>query len=262
MNSPSLHNIQRAIKENIRHSDTSVGEFLNFQGTVPGIERMRVYEEAYPARIWEALKETYEAVQFVLGKEVFLHLSRQYAVTYPSQDYNLSRAGRHLPVFLRTHELMRELPFIADLALLEGLISESFHVPELDCESLTQLSLLNPEQYENLTLRFQPSIKLIESEWPLLDIWNSRKKNASGISIELRNRPQKIIIHKMERVVYCELIDSIRYALLQELLKGQTLSDGVDCISHLDGAPDLGRCFKDWAARHFIVGFEVSAVKK
>src|SRR4051812_47348056 len=95
-----------------------------FAGSVKGggkltpAEAVGVYRDGYPARMTEALGETFEACWRVLGDEDFLEACRIYSRAAPSVSHNLSDYGGSFPEFL-DDRFKKQAPFIKDLAVLE-----------------------------------------------------------------------------------------------------------------------------------------------
>jgi len=233
---------------------------LNPQRGTPGVERLSVYAGGYLVRLEEALTEVYEAIRHIVGATAFTELSRAYAVSSPSHDYNLSFIGRHLPEWLERSPLRAELPFLPDLARLEWLVCQAFHAfeePPLDPRRLSQLSL---EDWERARLVFQPSVGLAASAWPILDLWAARTRPRAEINLDLVNRPQRVLVFRQGVQVRGELVDERRYALLQGLLAGRPL--GSVCGELAGGAGEeplpLTEWFARWARQGLIVRCDVS----
>ena len=85
-----------------------------------------VYRRAYPARMSEALGETFEACWRVLGDAAFLAACADYARAIPSVSADLSDYGRGFPDFLLARH-GADAPFVADLGRLEWEFKELFH---------------------------------------------------------------------------------------------------------------------------------------
>lgn len=262
---PSLRELQRWMKRRVQpDSMADPGETpLNPQGGAPGEERMAVYAEGYLVRIREALDETYEAVRQVLGREAFADLARDYARRHPSRDYNLSRAGRHLPAFLAEHPLTRELPFLPDLAALEWAVSGAFHAFEQPPISSAELASLSEgtagqaaQGFEVARLRFQPAVRLVSSEWPILDIWEQRKRPRGEVSVDLAGRPQRVLIFRQGVHVRCESLEPAQHDLLAGLLVGRTLGEACGELAAQEGAAELplSGWFAGWVQRGLITG--------
>ena len=235
MGDPSLLALQRWMKSRIRPGEApqqmgGQALLLNPQGGSSGEERLRVYAQGYLVRMQQALAEVYDALQHVLGEPAFSALSRAYAVRHPSHGYNLTFMGRHLPEFLATYPLTQHLSFLPDLARLEWRVCQAFHAhqePPLDPAHLASWTL---EMWERAQVVFQPSVSLVVSDWPVLDIWQARTQPRETIDIELVNRPQRVLVFRqgLPRAdtrggqVRCELVDERQATLLDHLLAGRT----------------------------------------
>jgi hypothetical protein len=249
MSEPSLVEVQRWMKARIRPGGESLadaGNVLNPQRGVPGFERLAVYAEGYQARIHEALAEVYEAVQFVVGKRAFLKLSRDYTRALPSQDYSLTLVGRHLPDFLKTHALTRSLPFLPDLGRLEWRVCLSFHAVEQEKLDPSELSSLPADQWQSIRLAFQPSVGVVASAWPILDLWSARKRPRAETDIALEGRAQQALVYRDALDVRCASLEPEAAALLCRLLEGMPLGQALGCLAEQE--PVAGSSLQGWFA--------------
>ncbi len=223
-----LSEIQKKFRPRIqpkRQAFDPAGEVLNPQGGDPGEVRLDVYSNGYVARFQESLSEVFEAVHAVLGDSAFYDLASEYTFHYPSMHYNLNLVGCHFPDFLKTHPLSKKVPFLADLAQLEWQISAAFHAYDIEPINPAQLASIPAEEWEDLRVTFQPSVSLLSSTWPVLDIWLKRHERAERVNIDLENRPQHVLIGRRELQVRCEFLDSLQFHLIKGLLNGQTLGE-------------------------------------
>ena len=261
---PSLRALQQWIKSRIRPESPALDESsespLNPQRGTPGTERLSVYAGGYLARTREALAEVYEAIHHVLGERAFTDMAHAYAARYPSHDYNLSCVGRYLPLFLPTSPFTQRLPFLPDLARLEWLVSEAFHACEQPPFDPTHLSLGSLKDWNAIQLVFQPSVGLVASMWPILDIWEARNHPRGTIDIDLVNRPQRVLVFRRDVQVRCELVDERQHLLLEGLLAGRSL--GLVCgalASHArDESLPVAEWFARWTGRGLIIRCEHS----
>ncbi len=252
MSEPSLREVQRLMRSAIRPAGGLAGAgtaeaILNPQRGVPGAERLTVYAGGYLARTCEALEEVYDAVHHVVGEQAFAALARAYVQRHPSHDYNLSLVGRHLPEFLAVDPLSQRLPFLPDLARLERLVCQAFHAfdePPVDPARLARYSL---DEWEHARLTFQPSVGLIASPWPILDIWTARTQPRESVSIDLVDRPQRVLVFRHGLQTRCELVDEWQYRLLEGLLAGRALGTVCGELAGLAGSGPLP--LADWCAR-------------
>lgn len=252
MPEPSLEEVQRWMKSRILPPERAVAVApeveLNPQAGDPGVERLSVYSGGYLARVEDALEEAYPAVRHVAGRKGFHDLAHGYAARYPSHSYNLSRAGRHLREFLPTHPLTGELPFLPDLARLEWAVVEAFHAFDQPPLDPARLSAIPPEDWGRIRLVFQPSLRLVASAWPILDIWEARNRPVAEVHVDLIGRPQRVMVSRQALQVRCELLDEPQEAALRALLSGKTLGELPDLV------PDW---FSRWAAAGLVVNINL-----
>ena len=267
MSEPTLRDVQRWMKSRIRPGGAqriSDAPLLNLQRGVAGEARLAVYVEGYLTRAQEALTEVYEAVHHALGDRTFVELSRAYAYRHPSHDYNLSLLGRHLPEFLVTSPLTARLPFLPDLAALEWRVAQAFHAfdaPPLDPRELAVHSL---DDWHAARLIFQPSVAVVISAWPILDIWEARTRPMSEINIDVVNRPQSVLVSRQEWQVRCRLLERPACDVLRELLAGQSL--GTACASLATRYPGqalpVTTWFTHWVHDGLVVRCEAAATSR
>lgn len=259
MSEPSLQEVQRWMISRIlppeRSSAASPEVELNPQAGDPGADRLSVYSGGYLARMEEALEEAYPAVRRVAGRKGFHALAHGYAARHPSHSYNLSRAGLHLPEFLKTHPLTGELPFLPDMARLEWAVVEAFHAFDQPPLDPAHLSAIPPQDWERIRLVFQPSVHRIASAWPVLDIWEARAQPVSEIRIEIVNRPQRVLITRRSFEVRCELLDELQDRALAALLEGKSLGETCELLAEQAGGdPPLTEWFSRWSGSGLITG--------
>lgn len=266
-NSPSLGDIQKKMKGYFQTAHSGPGreenDFLNPQGKTPGAERMSVYAEGYPIRIHEALKEAYEAVQHVLGSRKFREISDVYAARHPSREYNLSMAGRFYPEYLEKSGLLAQWPFLQDLARLEWAVTEAFHSFDVPAQDLSSLAGLAMEEWEGVTFQFQPSLRLVSSAWPVVDLWRERKDAQPGVRSELHGRPQCASICRQDLRVRVEAVHPLEFACLKLLAEGQTLGEVCEKLAEQSSEEmPLMEWFAKWSSSGMIARVLTSAARQ
>ncbi len=258
-----LSEAQSLFRSEIRASRHEILEpfqtLLNPQGRVSGQERLQVYAEGYTARIRESIAEVYEAVRHALDAEVFDELCRAYAERTHSDDYNLNHAGKNLEEFLRTSSLSKEAPFLPDLAKFEWSLWEAFHsFDESATFTHSDLAKMPSEDWERSTLVFQPSVRLLDSAWPVLDLWKTRRESSELKKVRLNSNPQKVLIGRRGDQVRCELLGLEQFRLIQGLLAGKSLGAVCEELAETSGdaeALPITAWFQSWVHDGLIVNF-------
>jgi hypothetical protein len=238
-------------------SDAKAEVPLNPQGGVPGRERIAIYTGGYFARTQDSLKEVFPAVAHVLGSEVLHNLAHDYARKFPSMNYNLTFLGKHLPEFLKIWPAASELPFLPELAELEWKISMAFHAFDRTPLAPGSLGNLSIEEWARTSLVFQPSTAVLKSAWPVLDIWSARHTPPEQIRIELKNRPQNVLIYRRGWEVQCRLIGDSEFQMTQSLLNKETLGAACEAVEGEEMAA-VSEWFSRWSQDGLIAGCETA----
>lgn len=237
-------------------------EFLNPQGKAAGHERMSVYAEGYPVRIHEALKECYEAVFKVTGPETFWKLASAYAQKYPSSDYNLNRAGQQFPEFLEKSGLASQWPFLLDLARLDRAVREAFHAFDEPPQDLSKLQSLPVEDWEKARFVFQPSLRILKSEWPVVEIWNQRRDARAVLLDPAERKPRSILVSRHDLRVRVETVQDSESLFLELLREGHTLGEVCGRMAEAQEELPLMAWFSKWAACGMVARIELAAREK
>jgi hypothetical protein len=258
---PTLRELQQWMAGLIFDSErlSSESDTLAAFVTVPqggdALTRLRVYANGYPARLEEALNETYPAVEHAVGAGAFAALVHRFAEAVPLHSYSLSDAGEQLPDFLRSDLLTSTLPFLPDLARLEWHVARAFHATDdarFDPSSVTHWSL---EDWERAVLRFQPWVALLESEWPVREIWECRETPIEQIDLDLRGRPDRVLVRRAGFAVVCESLGDAEARTLRRLLDGQSLGSAVAALADRGDDPaSVSTWFARWASLRMIAG--------
>lgn len=258
---PSLRDLQRVVKAGIRapsSSPSGAAGVLNPQRGTPGAERLAVYAQGYQTRIHQALAEAYPAIRHLLGERTFAKMAEAYAQRHPSRDYNLSKAGRHLPEFLVDWSATTTLPFLPDVATLERLVAHAFHAADMSARPLEALAALPPSAWDAVRLEFQPWVGVLASAWPVLDVWEARAQPRASINIALEDRPQHVVVFRRGFEVVCERLDPSAYALLHALLSGAALGDACAQGEPSNASSTIQAWFERWASQGWIAEWRES----
>ncbi len=238
-----LAEAQSLFKTRIRGSGEKQKELdllLNPQGHATGNERLEVYAEGYPARVRESIIEVYETLRAAFDEDTFETLCLEYAARHGADDYNLNHAGKDLEEFLKNSRFSKKAPFLPDLAKFEWALWEVFHAVDTE-NTLTKDGLegISSEDWERCVFHFKPSVRTLASEWPVLDLWKSRRDKAASAKITLEGNPQNVLISRLSDQVRCELMSSDERRLVETLLAGETLGAACEELAEVSEAEEL-----------------------
>jgi len=218
------------------------------------VTRLRAYTGGYPARIGDALEQDYPALVHVVGHRAFHLLVERYLPHVAAGIYNLNDVGGRFADVVARDDIAVEYPFAPDLVRLETAVRAAFHARDgapLDAATLADWTL---EDWDAAVLRFQPSVFLVRSQWPVRDIWDARETPIEEIDIAMEGTAQSVLVHRTGLQVTCEAIGDDEAHALELLLAGRRLGDVAEEIAECGGDPDaVGGWFSRWHGRGLIV---------
>jgi len=242
---PSLAELQRRMAAHIvahagdhERRDATLESWLCLPADVDAAERLRVYGNGYPARLLEALEEAFPALAVILGKYEMAQLTQRYVAAADLAAVSLNDVGAQLPAHCRRDPIAERLPFAADLAALEWCVLRAFHAGDREAVEPRAFAAWTMDEWERAVLRFQPSLAVVASAWPIHDLWNCRDTPREQIDVDLADRPQTVLVHRDGLDVTCRVIDATEAAALDSFAAGATLADTVEKLAALDTDPE------------------------
>ena len=215
-------------------------------------ERLHAYVDGYPARLREALLETFPAVAHLVGASEFGDLVRRYLPVVPIGGYNLSDVGAALAAFLEDDALGAELPLLSDLARLEWAVQRAFHATLLPPFDPATVAGWTADVWAEARIRFQAGTACVASAWPIRTLWAARTTPREEIDLVVQGRPEHVVVHRVEYRVACDVVGAAEAAVLGRLLGGATLGTAVADLAS-DDAERLGEWTASWVARGLVV---------
>jgi hypothetical protein len=222
------------------------------------VERVDVHRDGYPARVEAAVADTYPAVAHLIGAGALHGLVHRYVRALTRHGYNLNDVGAELPSFLESDPLAESLPFLSDLAAVEWQIARAFHAFESTPFDAQVLASWTIGDFEQARLRFQPSLAVVRSRWPIVVLWQARETPTGEIDLDLRDRPEIALVHRRGLDVACCAVDAVEADCLEALLAGETL--GAAAAEIADRATE--GAVVEWFARWSALGLVTACEKK
>ena len=176
-----LHDLQREFAGVALTNDTSalVPQVLASSGTCE--RRLRVYRTNTVNSLTDVLKSAFPVTERIVGERFFQAAALAFLERHPPRRPTLYRYGETLPGFLETFEPAQSLVYLPDVARLEWARIESYFAADQDALDPNALADVVPERVESVVLTFHPSVRLIESAFPILKIWTVNQPDYSAV---------------------------------------------------------------------------------
>ncbi len=253
---PSLAELQQSLREAFTGTDPAVWAahpHIVDQPPIARADRVAIYANGYFWRLLESVSDDYEAtgksVTWLEDYETFSDLVRLYFERHPSQSPDIMVAGRAFPEFVQSLELCRDNPWLGELARFERWYLEAFFAGQSRALAPERLQLLAGEEGTQVRLELAPSVRLVESAWPILGLWRHRL-GSQRLTFPKKPRKQWLCARRLlSGGMRVESLELGAFRLLENLSRGETLGSACAAIEGLvDDPGKLSLWFQAWVA--------------
>jgi hypothetical protein len=257
---PSLAELQRALAGRIvGREDADLDAWILVPSDADPAARLAVHVEGYPARIREALRETFPAVAHILGDGSFSALAARYAKSVPADLRNLNHVGAALSDYLESDCASEELPFLPALAELEWAVDRCFHADLLAAFEPSDCSEWSLEDWGRAKIGFQPGLALICAPWPLRELRETCRRERSEVDLDLADRHDRVLVYRRDFEVVVESIGADEAEAIESLKNRELLGEVTAKLSGSGAEPgSVVDFFGRWVSLGLVVSCEIS----
>lgn len=180
---------------------------------------IQVYHNNYYVSLTEALVITYPGVIKLVGQEFFEFICRKFIKQYPHQSGDLTLFGENLSIYITDSPECAKLPYLADIAKLEWAFELAYHAKDVADQDLSLLETTEPAAYSQLKFTLNPSCFIVESNYPIFDIWQFDGDS----ELDINTNGQNILIWKQDFEVLTEIVEADLINFLRKLQAGKSL---------------------------------------
>ena len=232
-----------------------VGNLTGITAQRFGVDRQfQVYRNNMRYSLADSLGATYPAIKALVGDEFFNWLAGQYLSQHPSRSGDLHEFGGHLSETLEQMEEVNKLPYLADLARLEWHYHEVFHEADANPIGIEVLAGVPQDQLGELRLTLHPATRLLQSDYPLLDIWNlAIHRTSEDQAIDLQSGGESLAVTRRNLEMQFHRVDENVYRFMQLVQEERRLHE---IFSELSGFEEKN--IQNWIGQLFQLGSVVS----
>ncbi|MEN8174556.1 MAG: DNA-binding domain-containing protein [Pseudomonadota bacterium] len=228
--------------------------------SLPGLtpaERLDIYRANVMGALSRALENSFPVCRRILGDACFGAEARRYIRDHPSTDHDLSRYGDGFADLLR-HEAHRraewaELAYLGDLADLEWRRHRAWFAEDDPGFDFDAFGAAAQQNAANLTLRLSASLGLLESPFPVSEIWSENQKEHPAASVSAAQSRRHLVVWRQGTDVYHAPLDPGSFEFLRDVASGASLDQLASPAEHR--GYDLQQALPDMIGRGFVVGF-------
>lgn len=134
---------------------------------------LRIYQQAYEARLSAALRDNFGVLPLVMGDASFEALARGYIAAHPSRHPSIRWFGDKLADFMAEHGEWVPHPALVDLARMEWALRSAFDAEDSTPMGAAELASQPPEAWPSLVFRFCGGVQLLRLQWAVEPIWRA-----------------------------------------------------------------------------------------
>jgi hypothetical protein len=202
-------------------------------GVLPA-DRLALYRRNMHATQHDALAATYPVVRRLVGDAFFRVLALDYLRACPSRSGNLDELGDELARFVAAYPPASDLPYLADIARLEWACHESALAAEAPSWDAASLADLAEQDHGAICLRLHPSVRLLDSGFPVVSIWEANQPGRDGTLVGDFGA-QCAITWRAGWMVRVRSVEPVERSFLDEIRRGATLEAAVTAMRTSDG---------------------------
>jgi Putative DNA-binding domain len=200
--------------------------------------RLAIYRHHVFATLTDALKATFPVVCRLVDERFFGYAADRYIRWQPPTGACLFEYGESFPDFLATFSPCAELPYLPDVARLEWAMHMAEHAVDVRGLDIDVLSRLDPTDAACLRFGFDPSLTLLQSAWPIDDIWRANQ-DAAVPRVSLHGGGRRLEVRRRGEDVVCRRLEPAPWIFRSALVRGRTLEEAATVALALDPDFDL-----------------------
>lgn len=215
---------------------------------------LRIYRQAYTARLAAALRDNFGVLPQVLGDEAFDALALAYIEAHPSQHPSIRWFGDRLPEFIAARDDLVPHPSITDLARMEWALRSAFDAPDANPIGVVALAGVPGDAWPALVFEPVPSLQVLELGWNVEPVWRALKHIDPGEEAPELAEPQvlahSLLVWRQGLETRWRSLDAPAARLLRGAAQGQTFGAlcaiAADAVGEEQAALHAAGALRGW----------------
>jgi hypothetical protein len=188
-----------------------------------------------------AMEANFPAVRRLLGEVYFAGLAREYVLRNPPQSTLMFEYGGEFSAYLRAQADLEKYPYLADVAILEGLMRQSYHSADDPVLGPEVLATISTDKLGELCFKPHSALRLLSSSFAVVSVIQASVGNESTAPDP--GRTEWAVVTRPEFEVVVTSVTGAQFTFIQNLADGQCLLAAADAasgaVSELDLASTL-----------------------
>lgn len=256
---PRLHDFQRQFTAAVLSAPPElsgpVSAVLKEETGVLIERRLDVYRNNVFHSLTHALAQAFPVVERLVGAVFFAAAAREFLRDGMPRHRTLIGFGAGFPEFLETFEPVAGLPYLPDVARLELVWLEAYHAQDAPPAAVSDFARVAPERMADMRLILHPSAQLLNSGYPVFEIWRMNREDNIVSPIDLDAESDELLIVRPRLHVEVRKLTPGLAAFLSVCDDGGRLEDAANAGMRAAADFDLTRALHDLIVGETFAGY-------
>jgi hypothetical protein len=230
----ALVDLQRQMAAAIRGTAREAPIDVFRPANLPEGEPLSVYRNHHRISLCAALATTFPTVVRLIGEEAFRVLASRFLHAQPPVQPCLAEYGAAFGQYLEVEILVKDLPYLADMARLDWAINQATTAPDVEALEAGLLGSLSPDELAELCVRPHPSLTLLWSNFPLSDIYQLAYGADAVESITLESGSVRLMIWRHHNGTMTASVSEQVFEALKGLACGGQIRSACEKLSQAE----------------------------
>jgi hypothetical protein len=185
----SLRELQRDFLRAILEDPAAAPALPVISNRIAAAERLQVYAGNARVNFSSALESSYPVVRRLVGAAYFEQCAHRFQREHPSRSGDLQPAGALFAGYIDALHRDGGYRYLGDVARFEWLLQEALLAADHAPFDMSKLAAVPPGDYDSLEFHLHPSVRLFESRYPCLAIWQANTAAEEPPVIDLDASP-------------------------------------------------------------------------
>ena len=186
---------------------------------------LRIYQQAYRARLVAALRDNFGVLPKVMGDDAFDALALAYLDAHASARPSIRWFGDALPEFMAAHDELVPHPAMTDLARMEWALRTAFDAADAQALSVAALAAVPPDAWPALVFTPLPSVQLLALEWNIAPVWRALQGDAELVLPEPEALAHVMLVWRAGLETRWRVLEPAAARLLASALRSETFAE-------------------------------------